>query len=936
MKSSEIQHNVQHLVDHFSKEDFIYDLLIAYGISKTSVTRLKKGDYNLSKVDGEILYKKKIFFKTGATGTLLSSIDSIAKEERILKHKPRFAILTDHKQLVAKDIKLGKNLDIGINELPNYFDFFLPLAGSEVYNASNDNEADRNASYKMAALYDLLIEENPNIYNSKESVHHLNIFLSRLLFCYFAEDTEIFEQESIFTNTLAQHTAENGSDTHSFLDDLFDRLNSENGKGYPDFLAQFPYVNGGLFGQKVNAPKFNAKARKILIELGDLNWSEINPDIFGSMIQAVVDKDYRSDLGMHYTSVENIKKLIQPLFLDELYEALEKATTERQLRKLLLRLSGIKFFDPACGSGNFLIITYKEIRLLEIAIIQKIIDLGHPSKRLDPKFNPEQGKIDFFGGSPKAIQQPQQGAFNLEATQIEIFYTGIHLSQFYGIEIDDFAHEMAILSLWLAEHQMNRVFEDLLFDYGKSKPILPLKEAGQITHANATRINWKEVCPITEKEEVYIIGNPPYLGARLQDAEQKKDMRIVFKGKKGYNNMDYIACWLHKAKDFIEGFNAKSAFVTTNSICQGEQVALIWPDILSSKVEIDFAYQSFKWTNNAKGNAGVTVIIVGLRNVSNTPKYLFTEQFKKLAKNISPYLIDGANTIVVGRRKPLSKFPEISFGSMPNDKGHLLLNEKEKDNLVKKDNNAIKYIKRFSGGAEFVRGIKKYCLWIEDDDVKEAYKIPQIANRIDKVEIHRLNSKREATNALAEYPHLFGEIRHTNSESIIIPATSSERREYIPIGFLNEDTVISNSAMAIYHAQPWLFAVVTSRMHMVWVRNVGGKLKTDYRYSAKLCYNTFPFPEISKKQKENLSLYVFSILDERAKHPSKTMAQLYNPATMPKGLLQAHQELDTAIEQCYRLQPFQNDTERLEYLFKLYEKMVEADTLFDKKKKRKQ
>lgn len=892
MQSTEIKQNVQNLIDNFSKEEFIYDLLMAYGISKTSVTRLKKGDYNLSKLNGEILYKKKVFFKVEASDKLLSSIDEISKEERILKHKPRFAILTDYKQIVAKDLKLHKNLDVELKELPNHFDFFLPLAGSEVYNATNDNEADRNASYKMASLYDLLNDENPNIYTSKESIHHLNIFLSRLLFCFFAEDTDIFEQESIFTNTLAQHTAENGKDTHRFLDNLFDRLDTKDTEleNTPAYLRNFEYVNGGLFNQKINAPRFTTKARKTLLQLGDLHWKDINPDIFGSMIQAVVDKEYRSDLGMHYTSVENIKKLISPLFLDELYEAFENATTIKQLRTLINRISKIKFFDPACGSGNFLIIAYKEIRLLEINILEKITDLE--------------------GQSPT------------------IKWTSIQLSQFYGIEIDDFAHEMAILSLWLAEHQMNKVFEERLFDYGKSKPILPLKDAGQITQGNATRVDWNAVCPITEKDEVYIIGNPPYLGARLQDAEQKKDMKIVFNGKNGYNNMDYISCWFYKAKDYIKGFNAKCAFVTTNSICQGEQVALIWPPILSDNIEIDFAYQSFKWTNNAKGNAGVTVIIVGLKNASNKPKYLFNGNLQTEAKNISPYLLDGSNTIVTGRSKPLSKVPEISFGSMANDKGFLLLSEEERNELVNQIKNSSKFIKQLSGGAEFVRGIKKYCLWIDENNLKEAYKIPQIANRIDNVEIHRLNSKREATKVLAEIPHSFGEIRHQNTDSIIIPRTSSENRDYIPIGFLNEDTIISDSAMAIYHAEPWLFAVITSRMHMVWVRNVGGKLKTDYRYSAKLCYNTFPFPEISTKQKENLNLYVFSILDERAKHPSKTMAQLYNPTTMPKGLLQAHQELDVAIEQCYRLQPFKSDTERLEYLFKLYEEMLKKDTLF--------
>jgi hypothetical protein len=902
LQSTEIKHNVQNLIDNFSKEDFVFDLLVAYGISKTSVTRLKKGDYNLSKVDGEILYKKKIFFKVEGTDKLLSSIDTITKEERILKHKPRFAILTDNKQIVAKDLLKGKNLDVKIKELPNYFDFFLPLAGSEVYNASNNNEADRNASYKMASLYDLLIDENPTIYNSKESIHNLNIFLSRLLFCFFAEDTEIFEQESIFTNTLAQHTADNGKDTHTFLDELFDRLDSEKGLGYPAFLAKFPYVNGGLFGQKIKAPMFNFKARKTLLELGDLNWSEINPDIFGSMIQAVVIPEYRSDLGMHYTSVENILKLIKPLFLDELYEEFENATTSTssataisKLKKLISRISKIKFFDPACGSGNFLIITYKEIRLLEIKILEKITDLE--------------------GNAPT------------------IKWTSIQLSQFYGIEIDDFAHEMAILSLWLAEHQMNRVFEEMLFDYGKSKPILPLKEAGQIQQGNATRRNWNEVCPISDKDEVYVIGNPPYLGARLQDAEQKKDMDFVFRNLNKYRDLDYINCWIYKGAEYISGLNAKCAFVTTNSICQGQQVPLIWPHILSKGIEIDFAHQSFKWTNNAKGNAGVTVIIVGLRNLSNESKYLFTDNFRKLANNINPYLLDGSNTVVSARSKPLSNFPEMKFGNMPNDGGGLIFTEDEYNQLIKEYPKAKEYTRLLLGSSEFIRGNKRYCLWIEDEELEKAIKIPEISKRIEKTEIHRLNSKDEGTNRLAERSHQFRDRNTARESQLIIPSVSSESRAYIPCGYLDSTTIVSNSAQVVYDAEPYMFAIINSRMHMVWVRNVGGKLETRIRYSKDICYNTFPFPDITTKQKENLNLYVFAILDERAKHPSKTMAQLYNPTTMPKGLLQAHQELDTAIEQCYRLQPFKNDTERLEYLFKQYEEMVKRDTLFAKSKK---
>ena len=896
MNSNEIENNIKQIFEDFSKEEFIYDLLLAYGISKTSITRLKKGDFNLSKVDGEILYKKKIFFKTGESGNLLNDIENVSVDERIIKHSPRFAILTDYDTLVAKDLKLGKNLDIKITELPKYFDFFLPLAGSEVYNTSNDNQADRDAAYKMAQLYDNLVHANENIYNSKEGIHELNIFLSRLLFCYFAEDTEIFEENSIFTNTLVQHTSEDGLDTHDFLDKLFERLNTKDGSKFPAFLQKFPYVNGGLFRDPIDTPHFTFKARKTLIELGELYWKDINPDIFGSMIQAVVLPEYRSDLGMHYTSVENILKLIRPLFLDELYEEFEKHNENlKQLRKLTNRLSKIKFFDPACGSGNFLIITYKEIRLLEIKILQRIIELSH---------NP-----------------------TLEFTQIR-------LSQFYGIELDDFAHEMAILSLWLAEHQMNKVFEEMLFDYGCSEPILPLKEAGQIKRGNATRENWNEVCPISKDDEVFIIGNPPYLGARLQDAEQKKDMAIVFHGINGYSNMDYIACWFYKAMKYIKDYNAKSAFVTTNSICQGEQVALIWPHILSDKIEIDFAYQSFKWKNNAKGNAGVTVSIVGLRNISSTNKYLFIGNFRKKAKNINPYLLDSVDIVVVGRSNPVSKLPEIYFGNMPNDGGYLLLNEDEKNNLINQNINIQKFIKQFVGSSDFVRGNKRFCLWIDSENLEEAKNIRVIADRIEKVKIHRINSTRTETKVLANIPYSFGEIRHQATDSIIIPRHTSETRLYIPIDFLDDSKIIADSAMAIYSAQPWHFAIVSSRMHMVWVRSVGGKIKTDYRYSAKLCYNTFPFPDISLKQKENLNLYVFAILDERAKYPEKTMAQLYNPSTMPKGLKQAHRELDEAIEKCYRLQPFATDTERLEYLFRLYEEMVKKDTLFAGQKKK--
>ena len=893
MDTKEIEYNTQNIIDNFSEDEFIYDFLLAYGVSKTSITRLKKGDFNLSKNENEVLYKKKIFFKVVDEKELLTTIEDVSKDDHILKHKPRFAIVTDYKQLVARDLKLGRNLDIPLKELPKYFSFFLPLAGSEVYHASNDNEADRDAAYKMATLYDLLREENPTIYHSKESIHHLNVFLSRLLFCYFAEDTGIFEEESIFTDTLVQHTAADGSDTHIFLSKLFKRFNTQNADGFASYLAKFPYVNGGLFRDNIEVPHFSAKARKVLIELGELDWKNINPDIFGSMIQAVVIDEYRSDLGMHYTSVPNILKLIRPLFLDALYEEFEKSKESiKKLQNLLKRISKIKFFDPACGSGNFLIITYKEIRVLEVKILQQIIKLEQSHLLID---------------------------------------SVISLEQFYGIEIDDFAYEIAILSLWLAEHQMNQYFEEQLSGYTEAKSIIPLKQSGTIIQGNATRIEWKEVCPIDETDEVYVIGNPPYLGSRRQNQEQKDDLKFVF--QKDYKSLDYISAWFYKRARYIEGYNAKCAFVSTNSICQGEQVAITWSRILNEKIEIDFAYQSFKWKNNAKGNAGVTVIIVGLRNVSNKPKYLFKDKFKKEAKNINPYLVEASNIIIKGQSKPLAKVPEMRFGNMPNDGGNLILSENEKDELLTKYSSVEKWIKNYMGGADFIKGNKRYCLWIPDDELVEAKQILEINDRLNKVTIHRENSTEKSTREKATIPNHFYFSSHKNTDSIIIPATSSERREYIPIGFLNDETIISNSAMAVYDAEPWLFAVITSRMHMVWVRAIGGRLKTDYRYSAKLCYNTFPFPEISTKQKENLALYVFSILDIRAKYAGKTMAWMYNPDTMPSDLKKAHEELDEAVEKCYRIQPFKNDTERLEYLFKLYEEMSKKETLFAKQKR---
>ena len=885
MNIAQIENNLQELIQSISTETFIYDFLLAYGLPKASISRLQKGNLNLSKVEGEISWKKKVFFKEICDIDLHDAISELAS---IIKHSERFIIVTDYETLLAIDTKTKENLDIELKELPKHYDFFLPLAGMEKAQHKNENPADVKAAEKMAKLFDEIKKDNPD--NSPEFIHDLNVFLSRLLFCFFSEDTNIF-QDGQFTNAIGSHTQVDGSDLHTYLNKLFEVLDTpeRDRHNLPAYLNAFPYVNGGLFKKRIQAPNFTRRSRQAIIDSGELQWKDINPDIFGSMFQAVISVDQRGNLGQHYTSVPNIMKVIEPLFLNDLYEAYEDAKgNKKKIDQILYRLRNIKIFDPACGSGNFLIIAYKELRKLEMKIFK------------------------------------ENGLMAL---------SGISLSQFYGIEIDDFAHEIAQLSLWLAEHQMNTEF---FREFGRTNPTLPLKEAGIIVEGNACRLNWENVCPKKVGDEIYILGNPPYLGYSLQSKEQKEDLKIAFKGYKDFKNLDYISSWFIKASNFISNSNSHFAFVSTNSICQGEQVATLWPYILNLKLNISFAFLPFKWGNNAKGNAAVICNIVGVSSHPKKSKKLYTDGLQKTVEQISPYLISGSNTIINKRTNPLSKIPIILRGSGPTDDGNLVLTTQEKDTLIKQRPEAKKFIKKYLGSFEFINRQDRYCLWIEDRE--SAMRIPEIENRITKVSQFRIESKKPGTRKMANIGHQFAEIRHKKSNStIVIPRVSSERREYIPMGFIHDETVISDSAFGIYNAPIWLFSVLTSRMHMAWVKAVSGRLKSDYRYSAQLCYNTFPLPEISQSRNDEISKCVFGILEEREKYSEKTLAQLYDPGKMTVGLHEAHRQNDLAIERCYRSKPFENDEERLEYLFKLYEKMIEEEkekgTLFEKEKK---
>ena len=884
MNITQIEDSLKTIIKSLNKESFIYEFLLAYGLPKASITRLQKGNLNLSKVDGEVSWKKKLLFKEIYNEDLHISVTELASN---IKQNQRFVIVTDYKTLLAIDTKTTDKLEIELKDLPKHYDFFLPWAGMEKHQHQGENPADVKAAERLAKLFDEIKKDNPD--NSHEATHSLNVFLSRLLFCYFAEDTHIFE-EGQFTNAIGSHTQTDGSDLNTYLDKLFNTLDTsdKSRSSLPAYLEAFPYVNGGLFAQKLKTPKFTRRSRQALIDSGELDWSAINPDIFGSMIQAVITPEHRGGLGMHYTSVPNIMKVIEPLFLNELKEEFERANgNQKKYSQLLNRLHNIKIFDPACGSGNFLIIAYKELRKLEMEIFKQSQTLA---------------------------------------------LSGIKLSQFYGIELDDFAHEIAKLSLWLAEHQMNVQF---FKEFGRTNPALPLKDAGNITHGNACRVDWESVCPKHENDEIYILGNPPYLGSRNQVKDQKEDMKFVF--ERDYKSLDYIASWFYLGANFIRGINAKCAFVSTNSISQGEQVALTWPRVLGNNLEIGFAHQSFKWTNNAKDKAGVTVVIVGIRNISTEIKLIYKNYHVNHVININPYLTDGKSVYIKRKSSPLSNINPIVFGSMANDGGNLILSTNEKEALLISYPITANWLNRFIGGNEFINSKERWCLLIPDSDLIEARKISDIDIRLKDITKRRLNSSEKSTRALAETPNRFYFFSHKLTPSIIIPRVSSERRIYIPTGFLNDNTVISDSAQAIYNAEPWIFSIINSIIHMIWTKSVGGSLESRIRYSAALVYNTFPFPSISTQRKNELTQTAFRILEEREKYPEKTLAQLYDPDKMPEGLKEAHRQNDLAVERCYRSTPFNSDEERLEYLFKLYEKMIAEEqavgTLFALEKK---
>ena len=789
----------------------------------------------------------------------------------------------------------------------------MPLAGLERAREYSEHPADVQASEKMGRLFDHIRKLNE--FNTADDLHALNIFLTRLLFCFYAEDTSIFKADQ-FYDVIDRTTNIDGSDVDSTLFELFEVLDlpesSPERNSKPTHLSAFPYVNGSLFEYQFAIPEFDARTRRILLECARLSWAEINPDIFGSMFQAVIDPEQRGSLGQHYTSVSNIMKVIQPLFLDELrteldtvialsYDNRHKNNKAERLDALLKRISQIKVFDPACGSGNFLIIAYKELRKLEIDILK--------------------AQRDLIGSKDNLLGLG--------------FDSMVSLDNLYGIEYDDFASQIARLSLWLAEHQMNVLFEQ---EFGASQPMLPLKDSGHIVYGNSLRIDWNEVCPNNGSDEIYIIGNPPFGGKSKRSASQLNDMEIVFKGLKKIKTLDYVACWFYKGALYIKDTNASLALVATNSINQGEQVALLWPLIFKLGLNINFAYQTFQWKNSAKNNAGVHVVVVGLSNKNTTKNKIYKlvddTWHKEIVGNISPYLVSGSNTVIEGRRSSISGNSPILFGNMPYDYGNLLLNTEEKNELVLNEPSSEQWLKRIIGSDEFLNSKERWCLWLVGISNEELDEMPLVKSRVDNVRYARLESTDKAAHKLAERPHEFRDLNNPDSY-IIIPSVSSERRKYVPIGTFDGHTISSNLNHIIPNGTLFEFGILTSLAHNDWMRLVAGRLKSDYRYSGTIVYNTFPFPNATDEQKKNIENLAEEILLARASNAGMTLAELYDPDKMPEDLKQAHSTLDDAVDKLYRPQGFSNTEERLAHLLARYEQLIEAEKQSKIKKKAK-
>lgn len=862
-------------------KSFLDAFFNVFGISRRRVAtfehRIKKFDGNDGFID--LLWKGVILIEMKSKGKdLIRAYSQATQYFDGLKDSdlPQYIMVCDFERIKLYDLENDREWEFPTKELYKKIKLFGFLAGYKQVEFNDNDPVNIKAAEKMGKLHDSLKE------NGYEG-HNLELYLVRLLFCLFADDTAIFNK-NIFYDYISDSKID-GSDLSLKITKLFEVLNTPEDKRMKTIseeLNSFPYINGGLFAENVTMPDFNSKMRNILIDVCALDWGNISPAIFGAMFQSVMNPIERREMGAHYTSEQNIQKVIRPLFLDDLWSEFDSIKNNiKKLEQFHSKLAGLKFLDPACGCGNFLIITYRELRELELEVVKRIAN-AHPV-------------IDVS------------------------IYIKVNVNQFYGIEYEEFPSLIAKTAMWLIDHQMNMKFSE---EFGLYFARLPLTSEANIKNANALRIKWEEF--ISPNELNYILGNPPFIGKKFQDDEQKQDMIYVFGEKyKGVGNLDYVACWYKKACEYIENTNIEVAFVSTNSICQGEQVQILWEPLFDrNSIKINFAYKTFIWGNEAKGKAAVHCIIVGLSSkLINRNKIIYDGNQIYSVENINPYLVGGKVAFIKSRRDPISAEINLVYGSFALDDGHYTISEEEKIMLVNQDDCCLKFIRPFIGSYELINAKNRYCIWLKGANPKDIQNCKIILDKINKVKNWRMNSKRKETIISSENPSLFAEIRQPDSDYMAIPIICSEKRKYLPITFLGKEVIASNQLLIIANASLYHFGILISNMHMAWMKTVAGRLKSDYRYSASIVYNNFPWPNPTESQKKVIEITAQEILDVRSRYLDSSLADLYDPLTMPLELVRAHDKLDKAVEKAYT-KSFNNDADRVSHLFELYSEIV--------------
>jgi len=958
---------------HFSKEwagtcnedaeakPFLVEFFNVFGISRKRFASFEFRVKKLNDTDGyiDLLWKGTILIEMKSRGKNLDKAYQQAKDYLfgLKQHElPKFILVSDFENFRLydlEDLSAGqaedKIIEFKLNELVKNVHHFGSLLGYQKNIYKEQDPANIKAAELMGKLHDRLKEIG-------YVGHPLEVYLVRILFCLFAEDTSIFNNQQ-FQDFIEQRTNEDGSDLAAKLQELFQVLNTPNEKRFKNLdeqLSDFPYVNGKLFEEILPTASFDTKMRQALLNCCYIDWSKISPAIFGSMFQSVMNPKERRNLGAHYTSETNILKLIKPLFLDDLWAEFEKVSHDpKLLTHFHNKIAQLRFLDPACGCGNFLIVTYRELRLLELKVIL-------------------------------TLQKLNLRIHHMEFIDVSLFFR-VNVDKFYGVEIEEFPARIAEVAMWLIDHQMNMVCS---IETGEKLFRIPLEKSAKITIGNTLQIDWNsllndestvqieakdaeiivrstvkepqlkygkvklvvdyyklvdefsEIKPDTKFD--FIFGNPPFIGKKEQKAEQKADMEKVFSYHKGTGVLDYVTAWYIKAAQYIQNTKIKAAFVSTNSIAQGEQVGVLWSLLFNSyNIKIHFAHQTFKWFNEAKGKAAVHCVIIGFASYDSNKKTIFEyDELNRLpheikVSNINPYLIEGKDILIENRKKPICNVQEIIYGSFALDDGNYTLSEEEKNEIILDNKLSEKFIKPFIGGRELIHAEKRYCLWLIDANPSEIKSIDKIKDRVDDVKKWRFNSNRANTKKLAETPTIFAEIRQPKSNYLAFPTVSSENRKYIPIAFLEPTTIASNQIYILPNANLFHFGILTSTMHMAWVKYVCGRLKSDFRYSASIVYNNFPWPENpNEKQFKAIESAAQKILEVRAEFPRNSLADLYDSLAMPPALVKAHQSLNRVVDLAYRPRPFTSDANRMEFLFELYEKYTRD--LFTKVKQKKE